>query len=507
MRWIVNIATSYLRFGTGMLTVFLMMPFVIASIGMEQFGLWSLLFAVVGLFGLLDLGLATAAVKHVAEATGSGCISERNRSLATLLVVYSGIGLLCLGLVSLTCSIAGSWFDLDAGRAEQFGAVLFVLGVAVSLNFPLSLFKAILTGAGHMHVVNIVETVTTLVNAGLMVVLLHAGWGLKGMALSTAGTMALSGVVLIPLAYRFVDGLSLSPRLFNFRQVSPLLSFSICVFVANVATLMMLRMDPVVIKFFLSLSSVAVYAVAAKIAEYTLLLNKQFSNALMPLISRSRGAADPEKIRAVLTDGTRYLLAIAVPLSVLILLYADDFVGQWLGTDFEESVPLVRLLTIASLLSAVQLNAANVMGMTGRHRAVATAMAGCAVLNVALSIVFISFAGLEGVAVATLISTALLQTMTLLPLACRQIEVRFRDFFVHSLLPVLPPLIPMVSAWWLLEQLGAADSLLGIAARASFCGVLYLTVFAVTALKEPETRFLRTFLPPLRRATVAQGGG
>jgi hypothetical protein len=175
-----------------------------------------------------------------------------------------------------------------------------------------------------MHVVNIVETVTTLLNAGLIVVLLHAGWGLTGMALSTAGTMALAGVVLIPLAYRFVDGLSLSPRLFNFRQVSPLLSFSICVFVANVATLMMLRMDPVVIKFFLSLSSVAVYAVAAKIAEYTLLLNKQFSNALMPLISRSRGAADLEKIRAVLTDGTRYLLAIAMPLSVLLFLYADD---------------------------------------------------------------------------------------------------------------------------------------------------------------------------------------
>ena len=197
-------------------------------------------------------------------------------------------------------------------------------------------------------------------------------------------------------------------------------------------------------------------------------------------------------------DGTRYLLAIAIPLSVLILLYADDFVGQWLGADFKESVPLVRLLTIASLLCAVQLNAANVMGMTGRHRTVATAMAGCAVLNVALSIAFISFAGLEGVAVATLISTALLQTMTLLPLACRQVEVRFRDFFIHSLLPVLPPLIPMVSAWWLLEQLGAADSLLGIAARASFCGVIYLTVFAVTALKESETRFLRTFLPPLR---------
>ena len=91
MRWIVNIATSYLRFGTGMLTVFLMMPFVIASIGMEQFGLWSLLFAVVGLFGLLDLGLATAAVKHVAEAAGSeATIRAFTRAIAVSSDVASG---------------------------------------------------------------------------------------------------------------------------------------------------------------------------------------------------------------------------------------------------------------------------------------------------------------------------------------------------------------------------------------------------------------------------------
>jgi O-antigen/teichoic acid export membrane protein len=149
MRWAINIATSYLRFGTGMLTVFLMMPFIISSIGLEQFGLWSLVFAVVGLFGLLDLGFATAAVKHVAEAEGSGSISERNRRLATLLLVYTGIGFLCLFTTVVVARVAGSWFDLEAAPAAQFGTALLLLGVAVSLSFPLSLFKAVLTGAGH----------------------------------------------------------------------------------------------------------------------------------------------------------------------------------------------------------------------------------------------------------------------------------------------------------------------------------------------------------------------
>jgi O-antigen/teichoic acid export membrane protein len=505
MRWAVNIATSYLRFGTGMLTVFLMMPFIISSIGLEQFGLWSLVFAVVGLFGLLDLGFATAAVKHVAEAEGSGSISERNRSLATLLLVYSAIGVLCLCTTVLVAGVADTWFDLDAELAAQFGAALLLLGLAVSLSFPLSLFKAVLTGAGHMHIVNFVETATTLANAGLMAMLLYSGWGLKGMAISTAGTMILSGLLLIPLAYRFVDRLSLSPRLFDVREIKPLLSFSTCVFVANVATLVILRIDPVIIKFFLSLSSVAVFAVAAKIAEYTLLLNKQFSNALMPLICRSSGAAEAKKIEAVLTDGTRYLLAIAVPLGGLILLYAHDIIEHWLGSQFAESVPLLRLLIVSTLLSAVQLNAANVLGMTGRHRIVASAMAGCAILNVVLSIAFISFSGLTGVAVATLVSTALFQTMTLLPLACRHVEVPLRDLVARSILPVLPPLVPMAAAWWLLEQLGTSDSLLEVAVRASVCGLLYLIVFALTAVTEDEKQMLRAILPSTRKSTMTVG--
>jgi O-antigen/teichoic acid export membrane protein len=317
--------------------------------------------------------------------------------------------------------------------------------------------------------------------------------------------MILSGLLLVPLAYRFVDRLSLSPRLFEIREIRPLLSFSTCVFVANIATLVILRIDPVVIKFFLPLSSVAVYAVAAKVAEYTLLLNKQFSNALMPLICRSQGEADAETIQKVLTDGTRYLLAIAVPLGVLILLYAADIMGHWLGPEFEESVPLLRLLIVSILLSTVQLNAANVLGMTGRHRTVAAAMAGCAVLNLVLSIAFVSFAGLTGVAVATLVSTALLQTTALLPLACRHLEVPVRSLIGGSILPVLPPLAPMLTAWWLLEQLGPTDSLLEVAARATACGLLYLIAFALTAVTEPEKQIIRSILPSARKVTVTPG--
>ena len=109
MYWILNIATNYLRFAVSMVVVFLMTPYIIGQLGMETFGLWSLIFAVIGIFGLMDFGFATAAVKTVAEATGARDEADRNRALASLLLDRS-----CPRPPSLKA--AGDWWRGVAAR-------------------------------------------------------------------------------------------------------------------------------------------------------------------------------------------------------------------------------------------------------------------------------------------------------------------------------------------------------------------------------------------------------
>ncbi len=77
MRIAINITTSYARFLTGIVAVFLLTPFTLGVIGTDAFGLWSLCLAVIGVLGLLDLGLGTAAVKAVAEHTGGDSTRAR----------------------------------------------------------------------------------------------------------------------------------------------------------------------------------------------------------------------------------------------------------------------------------------------------------------------------------------------------------------------------------------------------------------------------------------------
>lgn len=486
MRWVINIASNYLRVIAGIAVMFFLIPYIVSRLGIETFGLWSLIFAMVGLFGLLDLGFATAAMKYVAELTASGDRAQRNQVLATLLVVYLGLGAVCLALVALLAGPASGWFNLPADQARAFTLALWLIGTAVAINFPASLVKAILIGSGRMHLVNGIELITTLVNAALVVILLEAGMGLLGLAIATATTMLLGPLVMLPLAIHLTPGLSASPRLFSRDRVRELMGFSVYFFIANVAVLIILRIDPVVIKSFLTLSAVAIYAVAAKIAEYAYLLNKQFSNALMPLVSQSKGAGDVATVRRILVDGTRFLLAIAVPFLALLLFYAEAIVVRWMGPEFAESVPLLRVLILAVLFSSVQLNAANVLGMTGTHRFVAFAMGGSAVLNLVLSIILIQFLGLTGVALATMLATLVTELMLVVPRACRAQGIGLGAFMRDAIWPTLPALVPALGVAALMAHVQPPSNFGWIILEGSVAALLYYAAFYWTGLSGAE---------------------
>ncbi|MCF7982766.1 MAG: flippase [Thiohalocapsa sp.] len=508
MRWIVNIATSYLSFVVSIVAVFFLTPFIVSKIGMDLFGLWSLIFAIVAMFGMLDLGFATAAVKYMGEFAGSDDRKGRNEVLATLFVVYTGLGLVCITTVAVVSNHAGDWFNLTSQTEQLFTIALWMLGCAVAINLPLNLVRAILNGGGHMAVTNTVEIVVTLVNASVIALTLHLGYGMLGLIVTTATTMVLANVVMIPFAFHYTPGLSLNPVLFSRKRVREVMDFSLFFFLANVAVLLILRIDPVVIKSFLPLTAVAVYAIGAKIAEYAYYLNKQFSNALMPLVSQSKGGGKEEVITRVLMDGTRFSLSIAVPFVSLLFFYADDVILLWMGDEFAGSIPVLRILLVAIFFTAVQLNAANVIAMNGDHRFTAYAMLSSAAINLVLSLIFIQFFGLNGVAFATLIAAFTIEMLVIVPRACRARNIPALRFFTHAVGPSIPPLLPSLAVAWGLAELQPPSNFLWLLLEGGAAALVYFTVFAATALSPEERAFARAKLSALRRgrAPVAEGG-
>ena len=65
----------------GILIAFLMTPFIIRHLGDDAYGLWLLVAAITGFYGVLDFGLSVATQRAIAQALASGDVESGTRRL------------------------------------------------------------------------------------------------------------------------------------------------------------------------------------------------------------------------------------------------------------------------------------------------------------------------------------------------------------------------------------------------------------------------------------------
>jgi len=83
-----NAASSWLRDVVEGVLFFILTPLIIRALGTEQYGLWSLLWAIVQVLILLDMGFGTSVVKLVADARGRNDLEAHQTAVATFFWTY-----------------------------------------------------------------------------------------------------------------------------------------------------------------------------------------------------------------------------------------------------------------------------------------------------------------------------------------------------------------------------------------------------------------------------------
>ncbi|MDP7019244.1 MAG: polysaccharide biosynthesis C-terminal domain-containing protein [Pirellulaceae bacterium] len=494
-----NAASNYLRFFVMMAGMFLLTPFIIKHIGQEEFGLWMLVMCVVGYFELLDCGMATATVKFVGQFRGAGDTVQRDRLVSTLLLVYvlmaATIGLMGIGLAFFFSEI----FQIAPAQQQKAIAILLMLAAKVALNLPLSLFLGVLFGQQRIFAVNLVRIAAYLTYAVLAAFALHAGGGLIVLAALNAVIFFLEHLMFFVVCRWSTPDLRVRWGKFDrrvFRQVAAFSSFAL---ITNIATVVLLRTDPIVVKMFLPLAAVAVYALALKIAEQVLQLTKQFINVFTPLIAEMHGAGDRAGVRAAFLTSSKFGLATLAAISIPAMYWAGEAMTLWVGPEFRLAGPIMAMLIGAMHFKVLHEGASNVLGMTGGHRYVAATSILNAVVNLGLSLMLIIPFGLPGVAFATIAATGVIGMLFVVRKVCRDYEVGAVEYWSTTVGPVTRPALLSLTACLLLRHWCEPSSLIELALLMGGATAVFGAAFVAMAITSSEWTILERKLPWIRR--------
>ena len=348
-----NMLLNLIGQGLPLLVGVVSVPFIIRGLGTDRFGLLSLAWVVLGYFAIFDLGLGRATTKFVAEALGKGEEKEIPRIAWTSVTVQALFGLLgSMVLIALTPLLVGRILNVPPELIGEAKVMFYILTPSVPIILISSSFQGILEAFQRFDLVNAVKIPSSTLTFLLPLFGLYFGFRLPGIVMLTL--LARIGALLVymmldfrimPQLRKYSGSLSLFPHLFSFGG---------WVTVTNIVGPILVYLDRFLIASLLSMASVAYYSAPYGMVTRLSIISTSLSVTLFPAFSSLEGAENKEKIGTIFARSVKYILLTLGPVVLIVMLFARDILGLWLGTEFLlESTIVLQVLALGVLINSL----------------------------------------------------------------------------------------------------------------------------------------------------------
>jgi O-antigen/teichoic acid export membrane protein len=433
LRALKNVGANWLGAGTTLVVGFFLSPFILHRLGDDAYGLWVLMFSLTGYYGLLDLGVRSSVVKYVAQFVASHDHERLCHTINTTIFVCGCAGTLVLGVTALVAWHVNSLFQVSPAFLHDARILSLMVGVAVALGLPLSLFGGVLEGLQRFDFISLTQMVMTLLRALLIVQALTHGLGLLTVALITLSLPLVSSAVYAAAVFRALPlefGMQFVDRA-TFLQTFRYGSYS---FIGSVAFRLRFQGDAVIIGAMLSPAAITSFSIGEKLNSYSLLLITGLGQIFTPMSSQFDEAGDRQQLRKVFLLGNRACALTVFPIGVTLAVLGKSVIDVWVGPRYEFSYLVLLILLIPSVLWDIQASSRSILYGLGRHQTLVVVLVIEGMINVALSVALIRYWGIIGDALGSAIPLACTALFFLPRHLCRLLDVSLRTFVVSSYL-------------------------------------------------------------------------
>jgi len=331
-----NLLGQALPIAVGILAI----PFLIRGLNVDRFGLLSLVWIVIGYFGLLDLGIGRALTKLLADKLGADEEEQLPPLVWTSLLLMFLLGV----LGSIIALVFSPWLvhhELKVPPSLQAEALtsFLVLAASIPVVTVTSGLRGIMEAQQRFRVLNLIRIPTSIFFFAGPLLVLPFSHSLV-VVVSVLVAIRLVGCIL-----HLVFCLHYMPVLrHNFTLdrcvILPLAKFGGWITVSNIVGPAILYSDRFIIGTLLSVSAVAYYTIPFDMMSRLLIVPAATSGVLFPAFALST-ASNEGRTRLLLDRGIKCIVFITFPIALIIVTFAPEILQVWLGNTFAQNGGLV----------------------------------------------------------------------------------------------------------------------------------------------------------------------
>ena len=359
------------------------------ELGAEVIGLYAVVLTVVGWLALAgELGIGKATVKRISEGDERG--AYLSAAIIWLLVLAGG--------VSVAVVLTRPVFEAYVSEFDQYVAlsvVWFVVAIIVVKLFYRTVFRT-LRGEKKVHIAGLLGPVQIGSQSLIQIGLVFVGYGLLGMLVGYVVGGILVGIVGL-------YWVTVRPRLPSRRHFRSLFDYAKFSWLGSLKARTFNEVDILILGVFVNSALVGVYAVAWSIAKFLDLFSGAISSTMFPEISFSSTQRSTEAISGYVEDSLAFSGLVAIPGLVGGTLLAERLLRIY-GPEFVRGAAVLALLILATLVYSYLKQLLNALNGIDRPDLAFRVNAVFIALNAGLNVVLIWQYGIEGAAVASVLS-------------------------------------------------------------------------------------------------------
>lgn len=489
-----NISTQWLLIGAQLVISVLMTPFLVRRLGDDGYGIIALISGLVGYHGILYFGLGAAVVKYVAEHHAKDDRQALDETVSTIFTIYLGIGTLWL-LLSLALLKPLPWlFNLHPGQVGDARAMLLMMGFALFVHFPGSVYGGVVMGLERFDVLNRYNFTLLVVRnlATFLAVSRYPSVVLVGVI--NMVTLLAEPVVAAVFARRLLPELKITVRAFSRARAKQLFTFSTQSFLFTLSEKLINYTDEFVISQARGPGAVTHYVIPLRLVDYARDGLDKATLVLMPGVSATAAKGDMATLQNVWRFGNKAVMCLVAPVCLVFLAWGHHVLTLWLDHTYaDRGYPVLLWLALAFVVQVAGRGIARpIFEGLGELTVPARITVVEGVTNLVLSVIFVRTGlGVAGVAMATFIPAAISGVLVMPWFVCRRLGVSFGLHLARTFVRTAPPLVPCYLLLRGAERLGFHQHFLTLGATCFAVLIVYLAFAALVTFDAEERAMMR----------------
>jgi O-antigen/teichoic acid export membrane protein len=328
-------------------------PLLINGLGVERFGVLTIVWMVTGYYSLFDFGVGRALTKMVSERLGAGNVQEIPALVWTALFFVLLMGLVGTLLVSaISPYLAREVLQIPPEMQTETLNVLYLLAVSIPIVISATSLRGVLEAYQRFAVISIIRTPVGMLTFLSPLLVLPFSQNIFHIVAALLVVRIVEWLAYLLICFRVIPSLrnDIAPQRTLLR---PLISTGGWMTVSNIVGPTMLYLDRFLISGIISLSAVAYYTTPYEVLNRLMIIPGALVGVLFPAFSHSF-EHDRNHTTMMFFRGVKYTFIAMFPVILVVITLAYEGLELWLGSEFaQNSTSVLQLLAIGALFNSI----------------------------------------------------------------------------------------------------------------------------------------------------------